>query len=204
MIRALLGILLAWPVFADSQVVTTERVDLARNGVIHVTGSTGGLTVEGWDRPEVEITVIKSVPNASDSRRLERVHVTTQRGSGAELTISTAVAARGVTLDYEIHAPRTASLVIHHGQGAVLVKDMAGDLEVNCRRGDIVLMLRESGHYSIDAKSKFGPVVSDFEGETAARRYLLGQRYTAVSPASGKIRLRVGWGGIAIKSIPPD
>jgi hypothetical protein len=59
-----LGVLL--PAFGDEmsarpvEVVQTERVSFAPGGVIHVPHSFGSVTVEGWDRPEVEVTVVKS------------------------------------------------------------------------------------------------------------------------------------------------
>ena len=42
------------------QVTKTDRADFAPGGTIHVSGSHGDLNIEGWDRPDVEITVTKS------------------------------------------------------------------------------------------------------------------------------------------------
>ena len=42
------------------EVSHTERVNFAPGGLIHVLHSFGNLNVEGWDRSEVEITVVKS------------------------------------------------------------------------------------------------------------------------------------------------
>jgi hypothetical protein len=130
-----------------------------------VNDSYADLNVEGWDRPEVEITVTKSVWNVSGpkheqeaAQRLERVRVITQRNSDSELTVSTVFPSRscllvppfsyksrgGVTIEHEIHAPRDSKLVINDGTGSVFVSNMNGDVEATCGRGDIVLMLRDT------------------------------------------------------------
>ena len=95
-----LGTLL--PAFGDEmsarpvEVVQTERVSFAPGGVIHVPHSFGSVTVEGWDRPEVEVTVVKSregyyepEQHEQAARGLERVRIVAERQSGSELTIST-------------------------------------------------------------------------------------------------------------------
>ena len=43
-----------------AQKTTTESLDFAPGGTIRIYGSHGDVNVEGWDRPEVEITLIKS------------------------------------------------------------------------------------------------------------------------------------------------
>jgi hypothetical protein len=49
-------------VAAPAQVITTDRVDFAPGGTIRIDGSYGVLNIEGWDKPEVEITFTKSRP----------------------------------------------------------------------------------------------------------------------------------------------
>jgi len=124
-------------------------VSFQPGGIIRLENSFGGLAVEGWDLPEVEITVTKSIDHEYEpkqreqaAKRLERVHVNTQRRSDTELAISTTTASRrtGVTLQYEIHAPRNSRLLIHH-HGFLLVSDITGDVEATNRRGDIVLVI---------------------------------------------------------------
>jgi len=209
-----------------AQVTTTENVNFVPGGVIRFNGSYGDLNLEGWDRPEVEITVIKSLPydyekNRPDTatKHLEAVRILTERKSNTDLVISTNLADRDglvspplprktkgrVNIEYDIHAPRDSKLVIHHANGIVFVNDVSGDIEATCGRGDIVLMLRDAGAYSIDAKSRFGTVRSDFPGTVRLKLYRLGQRYAVTNPSSpGRIYLRVGFGGITIKAILPE
>jgi hypothetical protein len=208
----------------QAQVSNTERVDFAPGGTIRINGSYGSLTVEGWDEPAVEVTVTKSLRfGGSKSQdggqpRLESIGVVTTRTSATGLTISTTLASRhgdwvpfrsatttsGVTEEVEIHVPRDTRLEIHHRTGYVFVSGVTSDIMASASRGDIVLMLPDSGSYSIDAKTKLGKVSSDFEG-SALSRYLVGQRFVrTLAPPSQTLYLRIGFGGIAIKAVPPE
>ena len=223
---SLLGIV--FPSFAQEIVkqsgdaTTTERMNFAPGGTIRVEHSYGDLRVEGWNRPEVEITVTKSLLRfgqlqAQDSRRLDDIHMSAERKSPTELAISTTLASRhgdwapplprtttgGVKAEYEIHVPRDSKLVIHHGTGSVFVNGVVGDLDVSCGRGDILLWL-PPGAYSIDAKTKFGVVSSELEG-ASLNRYLVGQRFTrSASPPAHQLHLRMGFGGITIQRMLPE
>jgi len=202
----------------QSQPAHTERMDFAPGGTIRIEKSHGDVYVEGWDQPEVEVTVIKSMPYdykpkqpEEASKHLDSVRVVTERKSATEVTISTTLPAHrrkttgGVMIEYEIHMPRASKLMIHHATGSVFVIGVTSDMEVTCSRGDIQLMLRDSSAYSIDAATKLGTVISDFEGTTKLRRYRLGERYaTASAQSSPHIRLRMGFGGITIKAVPPE
>ena len=228
------------------EVTSTERFGFASGGVIRLKDSFGSLNVEGWDRAEVEVTVIKSMdryyePKQQEqaARALERVRTVTDRRSDTELEISTVLPRKlfarllggkggvmrsaGATLDkvtgiarhplggkggwmleYQIHAPRNSRLVIHHGPGRVLVSNVTGDVEATSRGGDILVMLPDSGLYSIDAKSKLGSVSSDFVG-ASHRRHLVGSGFAlAVPTPSRRIYLRTGIGGITIKAVPVE
>jgi hypothetical protein len=48
---------------------STERVKFAPGGTIRLDNSYGYLTVEGWDEPEVEVTVTKSTDWLGESGR---------------------------------------------------------------------------------------------------------------------------------------
>jgi hypothetical protein len=194
----------------------TERMNFAPGGTIRIDESRGDVYVEGWDQPEVEVTVVKSMPYEykrkhpeEATKHLDSVRVVTERKSATELTISTMHPGRkntdAVIIEYEIHVPRDSKLVIQHAKGSVFAIGLTSDINVECSRGDIQLMLRDSSSYSIDAATKLGTVISDFEGTTKLRRYRLGERYaTASMPSSPHIFLRMGFGGITIKSVPPE
>jgi hypothetical protein len=84
------GVLL--PAFGDEmsartvEVVHTERVSFAPGGVIHVSHSFGSVTVEGWDRPEVDVTVVKSRERYYEPKQHEQAARGLERVRVAELT----------------------------------------------------------------------------------------------------------------------
>src|ERR1700683_3468300 len=142
------------------EVSKTERMSFAPGGIIRVNGSYGTLNVEGWDRPEVEIAVVKSTQKYYEPKRrekavllLEHAQISAERVSDTELAISTHQD-RKISVDYEIRVPRDSRLEIHHGTGQVLVANISGDIKATGLRGDILLMLPDTVAYSIDAKTK--------------------------------------------------
>ncbi len=187
------------------QATSTELLNFVPGGVLRLTTGSSNLMVEAWDRPEVEITTIKSAKPAGRSC-LDRVRIVTERPSGTELAISTAQQPGKkcrVKLELQVRTPRDSRLVIHHGAGYVLVSRVTGEIEAISRSGDIVLMLPDDpDRYSIDAKSKWGNVASDFGGQGRTVK-LLGEQFTRTNPPpSRRIYLRIGFGGIAIKEVP--
>jgi len=223
-------VLLALPLPADealkppAQVISINHIDFPPGGVIRVNGSYDDLYVEGWDRPEVEISTTKFMPfdyarghPEQATQHLESVRVETQRRAAGELDISIRLPRRsvrlpllphttrgGVRLECHLHVPRRSQLMIRHGDGIVSVSDVAGDIEAHCRRGDILLWLPEAGAYLIDARTKLGKVSSDFTGK-AHSRFFVGQKFVSVSAAPvQRIDLRTGFGGVTIKPILPE
>jgi hypothetical protein len=203
-----LGIGLLW---ADGglteavRVTKTERVKLAPGGAIKLAASSGDLNVEGWDRPEVEITIVKSTSHGKEDeakRRLDGVSVASEHPSDTEVSISTSGARHGVTLEYQIRAPRDARLTIQHRGGYVQITDMTGDIDVHAKSGDIMLMVPQPGAYAIDAECEFGGIYSDFAGNSK-REHLIGRKFVhdAADPAH-RIHLRMGIGGITIVEVP--
>lgn len=213
---ALTTLVLGLPLFAQDgakqplQVTTTDRANFA-GGTIRLTAPASNLFVEAWDQPEVEIRTIKSGRHAGC---LDDVRVVAKNASANELTITTTLPSSGffarlfgrtcgATVEQHIQAPRDSHLVIHHGAGYLMVSRISGEIEATSRSGDIVLMLPDPGPYSIDAKSKFGSVSSDFAG-TAHRQKLIGEQFATAQPGqSHQIYLRIGFGGITIKEVPP-
>jgi hypothetical protein len=206
------------------RVTKTERADLAPGGTIRFRGSTGDLNVEGWDRSEVEITMMKSTKALYSERdielakeRLDQIALTLQRMGPQELTISTAhpgptwkhlwPATTDSIIEYRLHIPRNTHLVFHHRTGAVLTSGLTGDVDGSVKTGDIVVLVPKDAGYSIDAKSGFGNVESDFGGASRRRRIESHQLAFASSSGNGAssthhLMLRVGIGDITIKEMP--
>ena len=206
-----------------AQATTTKRVSFVSGGIVRINGSYGNLTVEAWDQPDVEVTVVKSMPYDykpkqpdEATKHLDEVKIVTELKSPTELNISTSLPPRhgwvppfsrtttgGVSAEYEIHVPRDSHVIIHHGNGYVSVSGITGDIDARAGRGDILLWLRP-GSYSIDARTKLGIVSSELQG-AAHNRYLVGESFSQVNAAPAhRLYLRMGFGGITIKGILPE
>lgn len=200
------------------QVTHTEHMDFPSGGVLHLKKSTGDLTVEGWDRPDIEITTIKSTKSYQPSDRsaaaksLDRIRLVPER-HGDELTVTTEFPKhemltrlfRGVSsfeLQYVIKVPRNARLIIDHDSGNVFVDNVTGDVRVTDGIGQIILHLPQQGHYAFDAKSDLGAVESDFPGPEHGRLIGLGRAFFTEAPAGAqKLYARIGYGDITILKI---
>lgn len=206
------------------EVTTAERVNFAPGGTIRLNDSYGYLSVDGWDDPEVEITLTKSTngfyqpsQEAEAKARLERIRVATERRSDTELVITAILASRngkwapplpkttqaGVTTELRIHVPRNSRLVIRHDYGYVWVSDIASDIEVRSHTGDMIVMLPDPGPYSIDARTAMGTITSDFTG-IGRNRFVFGNSFNYSGESqSRRIYLRMGRGSITVKNGPP-
>ncbi|MGA3026308.1 MAG: hypothetical protein ABSF98_16210 [Bryobacteraceae bacterium] len=213
------------------EVSHTERVSFAPGGTVRFNHSFGDLYVEGWDRPEVEMTLIRLLPKVDvaviksgendykppedTAKRLEGLRFTTEHPSANELTIATTNTSDGffrhplggrgpVTVRYELRVPRESRLIIHHGGGNILVGNVTGGVEATNRNGDIELMLPGPGPYSIDARSRMGTVVCDFAGRAHVRHFVGESFASAAGDSPRRIFLRAGFGGITIKDVPRE
>ena len=201
------------------QVVHTERMDLPAGGTVRLTNSTGELTVEAWDEPGVEITTIKSTKAefASSEREnavrgLDMLRIAAERRAG-ELVITTyfprhrgfppasPLATRTFDLEYHIKVPRDARLVVDHDVGDLHFDGVSGDIHATILRGEMTLLLPAGDQYTLDAKSDFGSVTSDFPGNAKRRFWLVGNQYVQSSQAPHALYLRVGFGDIVILKI---
>lgn len=203
------------------QVTSTEHVNFAAGGTIRVNNAAGYLSVDGWDQPEVEITVVKSLgydrePAVRATALLEKTQIAIQHISNTELAISTTRTGpngrfhnpfgidRAVMVEYRIRVPRNSHIMIDHADGYASVTGVTGNIEASSRRGDIILMLADLASYAIDAHTKLGAVTADVTGATRRKR-LTGEtfRYGDASLAH-KLSLDMGFGGITIKELPPE
>jgi hypothetical protein len=201
------------------QVSKTERLDFPAGGTLRLKNSFGALMVEGWDRPNVEITTIKSSKDPYDARerekaanQLDRVRVAAER-HGDEMVITTDFprhrpfpfpnpvgGATDVNLEYRIKAPTTARLIVDHGVGEVNVDNLTGNMDLRLLQGEIMLRLTGDAKYSINAKSDFGSVTSDFPGEQKHGRlwFPAHSLLNEDSRSERRLNLKVGWGDIII------
>lgn len=199
----------------------TARFNVSAAGAIRLENSFGEVDIDGWDRPEVEVTVVRSTEHYYDAqqhaaaqRRLEGVAVTTKQ-DGNDVIISTVypplnaflhpLSRRSdIDISYTIHAPRAFKLIVDHNRGGVNVSGLRGDIQARVVNGQITLAL-DAAEYKVDAKCTIGNVYSDFEGRDQ-RRQLIGKEFQRASNApAASLYLRVRIGDIVIlkESAPP-
>jgi hypothetical protein len=203
------------------QVSKTERIDFPSGGTLRFKNSVGVLTVTAWDRPDVEMTTIKSTKVELDARgrekgarQLDKVKVAAER-HGNELVIATTFPRHrpfrlpyplsGQTnfdLEYHINAPAHARIIADHTLGDVNIDSLLGDIQVTVAQGEILLHLPEEGKYDIQAKSDFGSVNSDFSELEKRNGWFLGHRSVEKNRAAPhKLNLKVGIGDIVILKV---
>jgi hypothetical protein len=188
------------------EVSSTQRIEFIPRGVIRIQKSFGEMFVDGWDKNEVEVTVIKAI-KASDTpedqerarHKLETVNITASKQSADTILIASSLPFRkNLDLVYRIKVPRESDLFIKHDIGEVTVDGVLGDLEITSRIGEISVNLQDGREYNIDAKVKIGEVQSAFSGKSK-RSYLLSEKFSRDDRTeSHRVYLRVGIGEIAI------
>jgi len=199
----------------------TDTVNFAPGGTIRIDNADGNVTIEAWDEPKVEVTVVKSMgwddeSSAAANHRLDAVKIAVDRKSDTEVAID---ASRTRThnrvahmlhigseagVSYHIRVPKYSHLVISRADGYVSVTGVTGNIEATNSRGDILLMLPNLAQYSIDAHTKVGVITSDLQG-TKHQHHLSGQEFTRGDKTQvHKLDLHMGFGGITIKELPTE
>jgi hypothetical protein len=182
------------------EVSKTDRFDFPANGTLHFINSVGVLTVEAWDRFDVEITTIKSTKGDVDAGGIEKA--TTKFPGHRPFGIFYPLSGNtGFNLEYRIKAPASARIVARHTLGQVNIDGLAGDIQVHLSQGEILLHLPEEQKYEIHAQSSFGSVDSDFSESEKRTGWLLGHRSVDDSAAPHKLNLKVRFGDIVILKI---
>ncbi|HEY4087754.1 MAG TPA: hypothetical protein VGM43_17565 [Bryobacteraceae bacterium] len=200
-----LALVLAFGSLAALAAPHTETLDFAPGGTIRIDRADGYVSVEAWDQAKVEIVTSETA----------KARLTTSHPSASELVIQTEltrhpnlakrVAHVGIhaDADYVIRVPRNSHLVVTHANGYLGITGVAGDIEAQDRRGDIVLMLPDLAKCDIDARTKIGVVTSDEKGKMSNRR-ITGETFAAGNQQTRHLRLRMGFGGITIKELPAE
>jgi hypothetical protein len=217
-------IVLTLPLAADDgtkatlSATQTERFTVTAPGTIRLKNSFGELEIEGWDRPKVEVTTVRTTEHlyagnerGRAQRRLDQVQIMSKQNAN-DVVITTVYPRRNrfvhplsqhrdIEISYRIKAPRASKLFIDHNSGGVDIYDITGDIHTAVANGQITLAIPAGGDYHIDARSVLGDVYSDFEGRERRLNFLgNGFRRQGTAPATN-LYLRVHVGDIVIDQI---
>lgn len=180
---------------------STQTLSFQPEGVIQLERSFGDVEIEGWNRPEVEITTIRRVNRGEDA---DRVFITTVKQGEDRLKITTQHSKTRAELKYVIKAPLNARLVVHHEMGAVKVVNFTSDIEVTNRVGDIGVLISKPENFIVDAKTRVGDlssVTGSSKHEHVAGQQLRNGFISGQAAHHPQIFLRVGVGDITIRRI---
>jgi hypothetical protein len=98
-----------------------------------------------------------------------------------------------------IKVPRTAKLIVKHGDGEVHVDDVTDNIRATARQGLIELRVVSEMPPAIDAKSYVGALNSDFAGKETLQPLHFGHKFEKrASTAPQTLHLRIGYGDIVI------
>jgi hypothetical protein len=129
-VLAVVGLAMSCLLLADDH-VKMERVEFPP-GTLHLKRSLGEVRVEGWDRPDAEITTVTSPKLPHDKVRIsierhgDELVIDTELPRRRSLPLHSAFGAVGAYLEYNIKVPQTARLVVDHDVGDVHVNSIAG------------------------------------------------------------------------------
>jgi len=121
---------------------------LSAGGSFMLENVNGSVTVEGWDRDEVEVRAVKTAKNDQRDLAEVRIDVQSQPGQVAVHTLYPHGEGAEVAVEYHIHVPNRVLLGnIDTVNGGVLVRGVHGEGDLRSVNGD-VKVVESSGRFS--------------------------------------------------------
>jgi hypothetical protein len=180
-------------------------------GTLAIYARTGDIHVEGWDEPRLEIEAEKVV-QAKDKVKAEPLYDRVQvalEGKDKQVNVRTLYPPRRfwrpfrgeskLSVNFRIHMPFDANLVLKCVDGDVRTSGLAGRQEIRVNYGDVEINVPSIYRLrSLDARSFLGYVQSDLHGEDSAgfgRKIVFWN-----SDGNQDIHVRVRMGGVYVYS----
>jgi hypothetical protein len=199
------------------QTSETQKIPFEPSAALRLDNSIGQVNIQGWTKPDVEVTIIKSTKSEYDSakreegaKELEGIKTTFSR-KNEEIVLATEFKKGGfppfetrppVDVIYQIRMPRDGRLVVAQDTGSVNLSQLSGDIQVTVHKGSITAMVPGDAQYSLDAKSKFGTVTSNL-AKPLHGLFFLGEQLDYDTPKKAhKLYLRAKFGDIVIVHSP--
>jgi hypothetical protein len=212
-----------------SRNVWSARFALLPGGVLALDNVQGAVSVEGWERPEVAVTVTKTALAPTD--RLDDVQVSAESGAGylRLRTLYPNNLEEPIRVDYQLHVPRRLRIErLRTLVGDINVRDVEGPVDARSLLGDIteqdvagpVVAQALTGNVAVSLRALPDPSTpvlletvngnldlllppradADLELRTVAGR--IEGKYlfeVSVAPGDGTRRARVGRGGVRVR-----
>lgn len=120
---------------SDRETVIKRTFKVDPDGTFSLKNMRGDITVEGWDAPDAQVTIIKRGGQAE--RRATRVMAS---NSGGNLAFRTAPGRPGVAVDFEVRVPRgLRQIEVESVQSDLRVADFSGAIMATIQNGSIEL-----------------------------------------------------------------
>jgi hypothetical protein len=150
-------------------------------GTLVIDARVGDIQVEGWDEPRLEVEAEKVV-QAKDAQKAQSLYDRVQvalEGKDKQVTLRTLYPPRRLwrpfrgesklSVNFRIHMPYDANLVLKCVDGDVRVNGLAGRQEIHVNYGDVEINVPSIYRLrSLNARSFLGYVQSDLHGEDSA------------------------------------
>jgi hypothetical protein len=180
-------------------------------GTLAVETRMGDFQVEGWDEPRLEVEAEKVVEAKNEQRAqplYDRVQVALE-GKDKQVLLRTLYPPRRLwrpfrgesklSVNFRIHMPYDANLVLRCVDGDVRVNGLVGKQEIHVNYGDVEINVPSIYRLrSLNARSILGYVESDLHGEDSAG---FGQKIVFWNSRGDQdILVRVRMGGVYVYS----
>lgn len=165
----------------------------------------GAITVRGWDRPQVQLTVSK---RAATEQQMRGIRVDTQQNGSAVSIVARfdqnfarregSVTFNDAMVNLDLYVPRNSTLRLSSGDGRLELEGVSGQMDLST--GDGRIEVREARGQLI-AKTGDGPItVANFNGQVEVRtgdgRIMLDGRFEGLTARTEE--------GSILLSVPAD
>lgn len=98
-------------------------------------GANGGITVHGWDGPDVRIrATVQAQGEGAAEAQLKATTITAADGS-----LRATTASRQVSVSFEVFVPRRLALSLRTGNGGIELADLQGNIDFRAQNGGVSL-----------------------------------------------------------------
>lgn len=194
--------------FGEVRETVHRSVPAADSPTVHVKNAVGGVTVRGWDKPEVDIVAVKNARSLAD---VKNIHINVEvRGSDVAVTTVDNTGGgfwHGGGVGYTIMVPANSALDIANETGGIRISGVRGNVVARAATGGMQADLgRVAGNRSIDMQVTTGGInvtIARDSSATLDMHTTVGGVKSAfpgdrIGSGSGRIHLQTTTGGISL------
>ena len=186
------------PVFADAEESFEKRLDLDKNGKVHVKNISGDITVKGWSKDQV---LVKARKIAQRKKDLDKVTIDISKTDGTVRIITNYhdggwFGSSNVSVYFELFVPEKASVEVETVSGNADAREIGGYLGITSVSGDLEVVSAGNG---VRARSVSGDLRIVSAGDRVRARSVSGE--ITLQTITGETDLKTVSGDITIRDI---